>query len=432
MILKASQRGGALALARHLQRTDENDHVEVHELKGFASDTLAGALNEVAAISKGTRSLQYLFSVSLNPPEVEIVSVKVFEDALNRIEEQLGLQGQPRAVVFHEKEGRRHAHVVWSRIDAREMKAINLSHFKRKLQAISKQLYLERGWTLPEGLREKGSGNPLNFSREEWQQAKRVKQDPRTIKAQFQEAWATSDSRESFAAALEEWGYFLAKGDRRGFVAVDVFGEVYSLSKWTGHKTKEIRERLGDPDEMPTVSVVKGTLSKKMTSKLKGFVADIHRLSESRMATLSLKKAQLRERQRAERHTHQTAQKMRRDAEAKTRAARFRRGLRGVWDWLSGKSKETKRQNEREAKMAVQRDRDERDALIQKQLTQRRGIQDELASARRARDVEVSELRRDIALGGPVRSPTVTAKTAGPSKSRSDVNVTKRSGPEER
>ena len=217
MILKASQRGGALALARHLQRTDENDHVEVHELRGFASETLAGALNEVAAISKGTRCLQYLFSVSLNPPGSETVPVKVFEEAVRTIEEQLGLQGQPRAVVFHEKEGRRHAHAVWSRIDAQEMKAINLSHFKRKLQTISKQLYLEHGWSLPEGLQEKGKGNPLNFSREEWQQAKRIKQDPRTIKTQFQEAWATSDDHLSFKAALEERGYFLAKGDRRGF-----------------------------------------------------------------------------------------------------------------------------------------------------------------------------------------------------------------------
>lgn len=154
MILKASQRGGALALARHLHRTDKNDYVEVYDLRGFASETLAGALNEVAAISKGTRCLQYLFSVNLNPPETETVPVKVFEDAVKQIEEQLALQGQPRAIVFHEKEGRCHAHAVWSRIDAPEMKAINLSHFKRKLQAISKQLYLEHGWALREGLQE--------------------------------------------------------------------------------------------------------------------------------------------------------------------------------------------------------------------------------------------------------------------------------------
>ena len=39
MILKASQRGGARQLAIHLLRTDENDHVELHELRGFMADT---------------------------------------------------------------------------------------------------------------------------------------------------------------------------------------------------------------------------------------------------------------------------------------------------------------------------------------------------------------------------------------------------------
>ncbi|MEO0697913.1 MAG: relaxase [Pseudomonadota bacterium] len=408
MILKASQRGGALALARHLQRTDENDHVEVHELRGFASETLSGALNEVAAISKGTRCLQYMFSVSLNPPESETVPVKVFEEAVKKIEEQLGLQGQPRAVVFHEKEGRRHAHAVWSRIDAQEMKAINLSHFKRKLQAISKQLYLEHGWALPEGLQEKGKGNPLNFSREEWQQAKRIKLDPRTIKTQFQEAWATSDDHQSFAAALEGRGYFLAKGDRRGFVAVDVFGEVYSLSKWTGQKSKALKDRLGDPEDLPSVDNLKTTLREKVTHKVQTFMDEVQRQSEKRTATLALKKTQLRERQRSERTAQQRAQQERQNDEAKTRAGRFRRGLRGVWDWLSGKSKETKRQNEREAKLAMQRDRDERDALIQKQLQQRRSIQGEIIEAQCARDEQIAALRGNLAtvLSGNRQEPS--------------------------
>jgi hypothetical protein len=35
MILKASQRGGAKQLGLHLLRTDENEHVELHEIRGF-------------------------------------------------------------------------------------------------------------------------------------------------------------------------------------------------------------------------------------------------------------------------------------------------------------------------------------------------------------------------------------------------------------
>jgi hypothetical protein len=74
MILKGSQRGGGQDLAAHLLRLDDNDHVRVHELRGFAADDLRGALKEAEAISRGTRCSQYLFSLSLSPPESARVS----------------------------------------------------------------------------------------------------------------------------------------------------------------------------------------------------------------------------------------------------------------------------------------------------------------------------------------------------------------------
>ena len=115
MILKASQRGGAAQLAAHLLKTQENEHVEVHEIRGFAGDTVHDALKEAYAVSRGTRCRQFMFSLSLNPLQHESVPVEIFEDALERIEDKLGLSGQPRIIVFHEKEARRHAHCVWSR-----------------------------------------------------------------------------------------------------------------------------------------------------------------------------------------------------------------------------------------------------------------------------------------------------------------------------
>src|SRR5688572_24474410 len=134
MILKASQRGGGKQLGLHLTRTDDNEHVEVYEIRGFVSEDIIGALKEAYAVSKGTRCKQFLFSVSLNPPPHERVPVDVFENAIARIEQRNGLAGQPRIVVFHEKEGRRHAHAVWSRIDAETMTARNLPFFKAKLR----------------------------------------------------------------------------------------------------------------------------------------------------------------------------------------------------------------------------------------------------------------------------------------------------------
>ena len=40
MILKASKRSGGRQLGAHLLKTEENEHVEIHEVSGFISDTV--------------------------------------------------------------------------------------------------------------------------------------------------------------------------------------------------------------------------------------------------------------------------------------------------------------------------------------------------------------------------------------------------------
>jgi len=112
MILKASQRGGAARLAAHLLNTQDNEHIEVHEVSGFVADNLPDAFQETQAITTGTQCRQFFFSASLNPPEnVKNVPASAFEDAAHRIEQKKGLEGQPCVIVFHEKEGGRHMHM---------------------------------------------------------------------------------------------------------------------------------------------------------------------------------------------------------------------------------------------------------------------------------------------------------------------------------
>lgn len=234
MILKGSQRMGASQLADHLMNERDNDHVTLLELRGFVSDNLKGSLSEAYAISKATKCNQFMFSLSLNPPKEHVANEQDFLNAADQAEAKLGLNGQPRAIVIHEKEGRRHAHVVWSRIDGEELKAIHLGLFKNKLRDLSRDLYLDHGWQLPEGLQIHGKKNPLNFTLDEWQQAKRQGVDPREIKQVFRDVWERSDTLKALGNGLEERGYYLAKGDRRGFVAVDVEGNIYSLTKWAG------------------------------------------------------------------------------------------------------------------------------------------------------------------------------------------------------
>ena len=84
MILKGSQRGGGKQLAVHLLNQRENEHVHVHEMRGFVAEDLPDAFHEAYAVSRGTRAKQFLFSLSLNPPSQERVSTEAFERAIER------------------------------------------------------------------------------------------------------------------------------------------------------------------------------------------------------------------------------------------------------------------------------------------------------------------------------------------------------------
>jgi len=396
MILKASQRGGGQNLAAHLMRADDNEHISLHQLRGFASDDLRGAFKEAEAISQGTKCKQYLFSLSLSPPESEAVSAEEFEAAIDRIEARLGLEGQPRAIVIHEKEARRHAHVVWSRIDAQEMKARQLSFFKTKLVSLSRELYLENGWQLPDGLRNAAERNPANFTLAEWQQAKRQGVDPRWLKQTLQECWANSDSRRAFVVSLEENGFFLAKGDRRCHVVLDHQGEVWSLARCLDVRTKDLRARLGSGEDLPDVAQTKKLVGSRMTPAIKRHIAEARERFAGRSEQLASYKQAMTEHHRKARAKVKDRQRAEWDAETLARTARLPKGLKGLWHRLTGKYRAVKKQNETEAQATRERHAQERQQLIEKQFQQRRVLQERERDLRKQQAEQLRELRRDV------------------------------------
>lgn len=368
----------------------------MHELRGFVADDLDGAFTESYAISRGTKCKQFLFSLSLNPPKDAEVSTADFEAAIDRAEAKLGLTGQPRAVVFHEKEGpggmRRHAHAVWSRIKADEMKAVQMSHSHHKLMDVSRELYLEHGWMMPRGMADQKNRDPLNYTLEEWQQSKRAARDPKEIKAAMQDAWAISDSKTAYANALQERGFWLARGDRRGFVAIDHQGEVYSLSRYTGVKAKQLRERLGNEDMLSSVDDASKRMAKAMAQKMEGFQDELAAREKAEKQRYETQRLELVERQRAERMALSTAQAQREVKEHQDRQARLRKGVLGLWDRLTGARKQTLESNALEADLARQRDQQERDRQVFEQIQQRREM---IEASRKERDA-AREATREI------------------------------------
>lgn len=396
MILVGSQRGGATALANHLMNDRDNDHVRLLDIRGFMAQDLHGALNEAHAVSKATRCKQFMFSLSLNPPQDHVADEEMFQKAADLAEAKLGLSDQPRAIVIHEKEGRRHAHVVWSRIDGEALKAINLPHFKNKLKSLSRDLFLEHGWDLPEGLKRHGGKNPLNFTLQEWQQAKRQDLDPREIKQTLRQALEASDNLQSLTHALEERGYFLAKGDRRGFVVLDTSGQIYSLPRWSGVKTKDVKAKLGDPEQLRPVRDVKHILLHRMAGQAREYARQVRDRHKSEQKPLLDKREALIEGQRKDREELNIRQEVRWAEEAKARSARLNKGLRGLWDRVTGRSRAIRDENERDALACAKRDRDQRQDLIEHHWRERRGLQHEIVTTRKKQKEDRKILIRDL------------------------------------
>ena len=397
MILKASQRSGAKQLGTHLLRTDENEHVEIHEISGFMSETLQGAMNEAYALSKGTKCKQFLFSVSLSPPENESVRVEVFEKAINDIEERLELKGQPRIIVFHEKEGRRHAHAVWSRIDSETMTAKHLPYFKTKLNSLAKQLYLDNGWAMPKGFENPKLRDPTSFTLKEWQQAKRAGVDPRELKSAVQDCCKRSDGASAFANALEERGLYLARGDRRGHVVLTLDGEPFALSRLIDGKTKEVNAKLGDSNKLRSVDETKALIGERIAPRLSSYIKEAKRMAVTAMKPLIEQKQKLTDAHQSARKEFDAKLKDRWDNEQRERSSRTRKGWAGVWDFMTGRYFKVRKQNELEVQFAKERDRTERHGLITSHLKERQELQSNIKTARRREAEQVLALYRDAA-----------------------------------
>ncbi len=268
MILKGSQRANGADLAIHLMNGFDNERIEVAQVTGTVADDLMGAFAEMEIVAQGTRAKNYLYSLSINP-SAPLTREQYFE-CIETIEDRLGLAGQPRAVVFHvkaDKHGvpREHCHVVWSKIDAASMKAIHMAYDHAKLCDLACELAHKYDLDLPPGLKNWEEKNrkfddKLEPTLGEKAQAESTGITPEQRREEITACYERADSPEALRAALEDKGYVLARGDKRGFVVVDKFGNPHSLTRYLkGHKAKDIRARLAplSPDDLPSVDEAK-------------------------------------------------------------------------------------------------------------------------------------------------------------------------------
>ena len=249
MIAKGNPHNDGPYLARYLAADSKgNERAELAELRGFAADNIFDAFALGQLMASGTRCEKPFFHVQVRLPQGEVLNRKQWQYTADLIELQLGFDDQPRAIVFHLKEGQEHMHLVWSRIGQEDMKAIDPGLYKNKLKEISRLLEKEMGLQ-----QVKNNRDPEELTQPaaqpEYKQARRLKTNLKEIRETIRECWDRSDNGRSFTAAIEERGLILARGDKRDFVIVDHAGGIHALSKRiTGAAMKDTRDRLADID----------------------------------------------------------------------------------------------------------------------------------------------------------------------------------------
>lgn len=260
MIAKGNPHNDGPYLARYLAADSKGvERAELAELRGFASDNIFDSFALGQLLAQGTRCENPFFHVQVRTPKEEELTREQWQKVADRIERHLGFDGQPRAMVFHKKEGHEHMHLVWSRIDTADMHAIDPGLYKIKLKEVCRALEKEMG------LRQlKSDRDPKELTqpaaRPEYEQSRRLKTDIKAIREGIRDCWDHSDDGKSFAAALDDRGFIFARGDKRSFVIVDQMGGYHALSKRiTGATAKETRDRLADmdPAKLPSIAEAK-------------------------------------------------------------------------------------------------------------------------------------------------------------------------------
>jgi hypothetical protein len=255
MIIKGGSRSNGGFFARHLTNDyDEktgNDRAELRDMRGVTADTVDGFFREVAAVASGTRCKNFFYHASMSPELTDQMTVAQRLEAVDMLEKNLGLTGQPRFVMEHEKAGRIHQHVIWSRIDPTTMKArddsLTYRIHERTSREIEERFDLVRGRSTLDPDREGPRPERRPPDWEGFRASQKATIDPALMKVEFTELWQTTDSGKAFAAAIEDRGYVLARGDQRGYVVLDHAGDVHSLARCIdGVKTAGVRERMAD------------------------------------------------------------------------------------------------------------------------------------------------------------------------------------------
>jgi hypothetical protein len=428
MMIGGGSRAGPADLAAHLLRTDENDVVRVIEIRGVAAADLPGALARMQAVAALTDGTKGLYHASIDPDTQATMTPAQWARSVAVLEKELGLDGQPRALVYHIKRGeddvpREHMHVVWQRtdLDTHTLRHDGWNYDAHKRAAIA----LEQAFGHALAPRQR---QPEALSKDERQQAKRTGIKPEDVKADLTAAWQATRDGQEFRAAIEAQGYRLAVG-ARGLVAIDAAGGAHSVARRIdGANTAAVRARMADvdPASLPDVEqaramvkearqmrqerpehhrapeiaperVAPSQASPQAPQEASPVLADRHAATLARAQTEDERQAQLKAERAAAVRAEKEAWKVRR-REDMARRAQASAALRGSFKEAAASPQERVLTVLSEMAKAWPQDREDREALWERaEAIAVRDHHDRLTEIREADDPKRGDYRRAAA-----------------------------------
>jgi hypothetical protein len=273
MIINGASRRSVSFWVKHLQNDKTNTRAELKEIRGLGASNLQDALLEMQGDALHTRCKNFMYQANFSPTAEEMLSEEQWERTFALFEKHRGIpEGQARVVYEHEKEGRIHRHVVWSRIDLEKMKAWPDSLDAKVCHAASKEISEELGLHRSISPFDKDrEGDRPERQPKSWEMFRGQKSglDPRDMKAEVTGVFRESMNAADFIAGLEAHGYQLVQGDRRNFCILDSAGDVHSLARrLEGVNSKELKAFMSgiDTELLPTVDQAKrGQDAKRLT-----------------------------------------------------------------------------------------------------------------------------------------------------------------------
>ena len=248
MVIKGKARGGGKELATYLTRKGENEHISIMDIRGTSQPgDIHKSLLEMSLTSELTKSDKGLYHAQMNPAygEDKTMTQESWLRAADILEQELGLAGQKRVIVIHEKNDRLHAHVVWERYDHEKGIMVSDSYNRYAHNRARRTIEMELGHKItPE------------------RNLKRPK-----MKVELTDLWHNTETGEEFKTKAEQLGYVLAfERVRRSYRVIDQNGTDHDLRRQIGDRTQPMRDKMKGqklPSEKEAIKIVRNRQAQK-------------------------------------------------------------------------------------------------------------------------------------------------------------------------